>query len=174
MVGCRPSASRASRRRFASAFRPLMPHRSTRLSLRKLVELTGIEPATYSLQSYRSSQLSYSPGRRSYPVFLHFFNQLRKFLTSCCSNSESCDATLQKLLSATSGRLSVRSLAITKSLVADQRSGIGLLLRKEVIQPQVPLRLPCYDFIPVINHTLDVYPPCGSNQRFRVQWTPMM
>jgi hypothetical protein len=28
------------------------------------------------------------------------------------------------------------------------------LLRKEVIQPQVPLRLPCYDFIPVTAHTL--------------------
>ena len=28
------------------------------------------------------------------------------------------------------------------------------ILRKEVIQPQVPLRLPCYDFTPVINHTV--------------------
>ena len=28
-----------------------------------------------------------------------------------------------------------------------------LLLRKEVIQPQVPLRLPCYDFIPITTHT---------------------
>ena len=27
------------------------------------------------------------------------------------------------------------------------------LLRKEVIQPQVPLRLPCYDFIPITSHT---------------------
>ena len=27
------------------------------------------------------------------------------------------------------------------------------LLRKEVIQPQVPLRLPCYDFIPITIHT---------------------
>ena len=26
---------------------------------------------------------------------------------------------------------------------------------KEVIQPQVPLRLPCYDFTPVMNHTVD-------------------
>ena len=26
---------------------------------------------------------------------------------------------------------------------------------KEVIQPQVPLRLPCYDFTPVIGHTVD-------------------
>ena len=25
---------------------------------------------------------------------------------------------------------------------------------KEVIQPQVPLWLPCYDFTPVINHTV--------------------
>ena len=32
-----------------------------------------------------------------------------------------------------------------------------MLLRKEVIQPQVPLRLPCYDFIPVTAHTLG---PC--------------
>ncbi len=28
-------------------------------------------------------------------------------------------------------------------------------LRKEVIQPQVPLRLPCYDFTPIMDHTLD-------------------
>ena len=26
--------------------------------------------------------------------------------------------------------------------------------RKEVIQPQVPLRLPCYDFTPVMNPTV--------------------
>ena len=30
----------------------------------------------------------------------------------------------------------------------------GNILRKEVIQPQVPLRLPCYDFTPVIGHTV--------------------
>jgi hypothetical protein len=33
----------------------------------------------------------------------------------------------------------------------------GFLRRKEVIQPQVPLRLPCYDFIPVTSYTLG---PC--------------
>ena len=31
---------------------------------------------------------------------------------------------------------------------------IGLFFFKEVIQPQVPLRLPCYDFTPVMNHTV--------------------
>ena len=31
----------------------------------------------------------------------------------------------------------------------------GLLLRKEVIQPHLPIRLPCYDFTPVIGLALD-------------------
>ena len=30
----------------------------------------------------------------------------------------------------------------------------GQILRKEVIQPQVPLRLPCYDFTPVAEPTV--------------------
>ena len=30
-----------------------------------------------------------------------------------------------------------------------------ILLRKEVIQPHLPIRLPCYDFTPVIDLTLD-------------------
>src|SRR6266850_5900552 len=32
-------------------------------------------------------------------------------------------------------------------------AGLSRLLRKEVIQPQVPLRLPCYDFTPITDHT---------------------
>ena len=31
---------------------------------------------------------------------------------------------------------------------------LGFFLRKEVIQPQVPLRLPCYDFTPVAEPTV--------------------
>ena len=30
-----------------------------------------------------------------------------------------------------------------------------LLLRKEVIQPHLPVRLPCYDFVPIANPTFD-------------------
>ena len=33
------------------------------------------------------------------------------------------------------------------------------MLFKEVIQPQVPLRLPCYDFTPVMNHTVVIALP---------------
>jgi hypothetical protein len=32
--------------------------------------------------------------------------------------------------------------------------GASRCSKKEVIQPQVPLRLPCYDFTPVIDHTV--------------------
>ena len=35
----------------------------------------------------------------------------------------------------------------------------GLLLRKEVIQPHLPIRLPCYDFTPVIGLALDGWLP---------------
>ena len=40
-----------------------------------------------------------------------------------------------------------------------QRSDFSVLkpelLRKEVIQPHLPIRLPCYDFAPIIDLTLD-------------------
>ena len=47
-------------------------------------------------------------------------------------------------------------------------------LRKEVIQPQVLLRLPCYDFTPIMNHTLGRCLPCGSARRLLVQSTFVM
>ena len=40
----------------------------------------------------------------------------------------------------------------------DAPEALWKLSRKEVIQPQVPLRLPCYDFTPVIDHTVDGVP----------------
>ena len=40
--------------------------------------------------------------------------------------------------------------------------------RKEVIQPQLPLRLPCYDFTPVTSPTVDGSLPCGLGHRLRV------
>ena len=45
----------------------------------------------------------------------------------------------------------------------------GFLLRKEVIQPLVPQRLPCYDFIPITTHTLG-----RLNAGLRVQTAFMM
>ena len=47
-------------------------------------------------------------------------------------------------------------------------------LRKEVIQPQVLLRLPCYDFTPIMNYTLGGYPSCELEHRLLVQSTFVM
>ena len=36
-----------------------------------------------------------------------------------------------------------------------------VLLRKEVIQPHLPVRLPCYDFVPIADPTFDSSLPKG-------------
>ena len=38
------------------------------------------------------------------------------------------------------------------------QNGSYVLLRKEVIQPHLPVRLPCYDFVPITDPTLDSFP----------------
>ena len=46
-------------------------------------------------------------------------------------------------------------LLLLRSSLADRSYELlFILLRKEVIQPHLPIRLPCYDFTPVINPTL--------------------
>ena len=42
------------------------------------------------------------------------------------------------------------------------------LLRKEVIQPHLPVRLPCYDFVPIASPTFDHSLPCGLGHGLRV------
>lgn len=39
--------------------------------------------------------------------------------------------------------------------------GPVMLLRKEVIQPHLPVRLPCYDFVPIAGPTFDGSPHKG-------------
>ncbi len=89
-------------------------------------------------------------------------------LSSVCSNQLSYRPTTipstkpsKKIYFSNGPLIRVHSLK-TKQLV----KGLGLtiewrlscenlcILRKEVIQPQVPLRLPCYDFTPIISRTL--------------------
>jgi hypothetical protein len=45
------------------------------------------------------------------------------------------------------------------NLCGSSRRDPRRVLLKEVIQPQVPLRLPCYDFTPVMNHTVVIVLP---------------
>ena len=64
-------------------------------------------------------------------------------------NSQSLRDCLQLFLVLPNSFLSI-------SLIAQQQNNPYLFfLRKEVIQPHLPIRLPCYDFTPVIGSTFD-------------------
>ena len=65
-----------------------------------------------------------------------------------------------------------RDLCRNQSQKRSRVSAMTFSLRKEVIQPQVLLRLPCYDFTPIMSHTLDgcllaVSTPASSTAHFR-------
>ena len=62
-----------------------------------------------------------------------------------------------------------------RSILAGKPEALSFtILRKEVIQPQVPLRLPCYDFTPVADPTVVGCLPCGLAHHLRVKPTPMV
>src|SRR5664279_731013 len=54
-----------------------------------------------------------------------------------------------------------------------QQAQVPVLLRKEVIQPHLPVRLPCYDLVPIASPTFDgsspkrVRPPASGVTDFR-------
>ena len=53
------------------------------------------------------------------------------------------------------GPIPKQSFALVDQVIhCEHLSRVGDVVDKEVIQPQVPLRLPCYDFTPVMNHTV--------------------
>ena len=92
--------------------------------------LGGLEPPTSPLSGVRSNHLSYRPNLNQ--TFIRF--------------------------------ILLGPIALTLSLFLNQAIRVnsdrnGHVSFKEVIQPQVPLGLPCYDFTPVMNHTVVIVPP---------------
>jgi hypothetical protein len=64
----------------------------------------------------------------------------------------------------------VRTSRIASVQLGSGRFGLNRqsLLRKEVIQPHLPVRLPCYDFTPITDPTFDGSLPKGLGHRLRV------
>ena len=67
------------------------------------------------------------------------------------------------------------------SAATQARPGSGFFLgeeagvpRKEVIQPHLPVQLPCYDFTPITNPTLDACPSSSNEEELaqRLQVLP--
>ncbi len=105
-----------------------------------MVGLGRFELPTSRLSSARSNQLSYRP------LSVH-----------PCEERETKTAVPRVFFIETRSIPFLISdiLMRVRVLVASEEAGIySLILRKEVIQPQVPLRLPCYDFTPVADLTV--------------------
>ncbi len=108
---------------------------------RRLVGLTRFELVTPRLSSVCSNQLSYRPD---------------SFKTrQACKRNPRCIRSISRWSTSAAG-LTAACSGVTCS-------------RKEVIQPQVLLQLPCYDFTPITDHTLGACLPCGLAQRLLVQ-----
>ena len=88
------------------------------------------------------------------------------FLVRMCRDRDR--AALESLPRAQRSTLQAECLKDIRSL------SVRELPRKEVIQPQLPLRLPCYDFTPVTSPTFDGSLPCGLGHRLRVLLTPVV
>ena len=57
---------------------------------------------------------------------------------------------------------------------APYTGALSLSLRKEVIQPHLPVRLPCYDFTPLTEHAFDGGPSRELSYRLRASPTRMV
>jgi hypothetical protein len=100
----------------------------------------GLEPPTSRLSGVRSNHLSYRPIRAVARVL--YTEEIRG---RPGSKGSSIDALMYEML----------CLHLLLSVSRLMRTSMTRnILRKEVIQPQVPLRLPCYDFTPVADPTV--------------------
>ena len=108
----------------------------------KMVGLGRLELPTSRLSGVRSNRLSYRPRRRFSESWVESANEIRR-----------------------PRMFDVPPIWLTPGFTCR-------ILRKEVIQPQVLLQLPCYDFTPIANHTMDsclpkVSPPASGTTDFR-------
>jgi hypothetical protein len=97
-----------------------------------LVGLGGLEPPTSPLSGVRSNHLSYRP------------------------NLNAMTAWWPAVLAAR--RLAARRFLGCRCTCVGTLGGGLSRSRKEVIQPHLPIRLPCYDFTPVIDHSVASVP----------------
>ena len=152
-----------------------------------LVGLGRFERPTSRLSGVRSNQLSYRPKIRDQRTDdrgqTRRSGALAPTLEPVCSLiSVLCPLIWKGCVDGGPDRL----FQTTDDRATDDRQGclssdlrpLSSDLRKEVIQPQVPLRLPCYDFTPVADLTVDGCLPGsedpGLAHRLRVKPTPMV
>ena len=106
-----------------------------------MVGLGGLEPPTSRLSSARSNQLSYKP---------------EPWTRERCSPGPVTGLVREEreTKTAVSRSIGLTGRVVPSVPIEEFAFSWRNILRKEVIQPQVPLRLPCYDFTPVADPTV--------------------
>ena len=102
------------------------------------------------------SQLSYSPNSRKL-VGLAGLEPATSPLSGVRSNHLSYRPNSSLAAIASRSRQQACLKQLIKNYICECLSATSCF--KEVIQPQVPLGLPCYDFTPVMNHTVVIVLP---------------
>jgi hypothetical protein len=153
----------------------LIPHgtdRSGSSPTRDVVGLVGLEPTTPALSRRCSNQLSYRPDAwrptkqtatdhtGTQPGVGNGSRRLERYAPTC--NTHCCSTTADK--SERSGPRRAPRIRTAQWVDIDHLAAIDAPLacldvsRKEVIQPHLPIRLPCYDFTPVTNPAVVIAP----------------
>ena len=130
----------------------------------------GFEPGASSLSGTRSNQLSYKPIRWRISGTADVQRAALKSGQAGCGFSGSRRGAAMRLPNVLTNRQADDVWRCADNLRREPcrlRRFQGNPLRKEVIQPQVPLRLPCYDLVPITGFTVGVSFPCGLGQRLR-------
>ena len=123
----------------------------------------GFEPPTSPLSGARSSRLSYEPfPLRIGNCGLNGVQPCRNGGLPSKVQSETRNPQFKEVGSQSEPWQSGSALTISDPF----RRRFQVLPRKEVIQPQVPLRLPCYDLVPVTDLTF------GTTESWRLRALP--
>ena len=136
--------------------------------------LSRFELLTPRLSSVCSNQLSYRPETRDPPISRETARRFRRETRHADEKGSGADSFKTRQNVKTSRRRpSAPPCGSGLEPVPDRSeelpTAVGERSRKEVIQPQVLLQLPCYDFTPITNHTLGTCLPCGLAQLLLVQ-----
>ena len=114
-----------------------------------MVGLNGLEPSTSRLSGVRSNHLSYAPSWWRW-------GDSNPWPPACRAGA--LPAELHPHFAVAPAWYLQNWTILLSTSFPCWHSDAALscsLLRKEVIQPHLPIRLPCYDFTPVINPTFD-------------------
>ena len=178
-----PLESAAERGEGFPSGRPGQTGHEGRSSGRGLVGLGRLERPTSRLSGVRSNQLSYRPESHPDDRTRHLHPHGPRLAAPPGLLAATPAAVIDRAKGrrrrpscrSCSGDAGRRREVVSPTTEAAPTQTSWSAFRKEVIQPQVPLRLPCYDFTPVADPTVDAcLPLLRLAQRLRVEPTPMV